>query len=52
MRLILSVIILALIVTYLVIPVVKYLRRFFKSEAKRIDNEFNSDKYNNRNEDK
>lgn len=51
LRFLLSLIVLTLIITYLIIPLAKYARRFGRSEIKRIDNEFNSEKYNNRNED-
>jgi len=36
-RLVLSIIIFTLLITYAVIPFVKYLRRFFKAEAARIE---------------
>lgn len=39
-RLLLSLIILTLLVTYVVIPFVKYIKKFFKSEAKRINNAY------------
>ncbi|MFS0643791.1 hypothetical protein [Siminovitchia sp. 179-K 8D1 HS] len=40
LRLLLSIIILALMITYLAIPLMKWIRRFGKSEAKRIDEAF------------
>lgn len=43
-RFLLSLMILVLIVTYLVLPAIKYFNRFLKSEGKRIDNIFNKEK--------
>lgn len=45
MRFILAVVIIALAITYLVIvPLAPFIHRFFKKEAQRIDNKFNSTK--------
>ncbi|WP_170958676.1 hypothetical protein [Bacillus wiedmannii] len=43
-RFILSIIILTLLITYAIIPFVKYLEKFFKKEAKRIDKSLNDNK--------
>lgn len=43
-RFILSVIILTLLITYAIIPFVKYLEKFFKKEVKRIDKSLNDNK--------
>jgi len=41
-RFLLSIIILTLLITYVIIPAVKYIKKFFKAEAERIDKSFNS----------
>lgn len=43
-RLLLSLIILTLIITYLIIPAVKYIKKFIDKEAKRIDKAFTNKK--------
>lgn len=43
-RFLLSLIILTLIITYLIIPAVKYIEKFFSSEGKRIDKAFTNNK--------
>lgn len=48
LRFLLSLIILTLIITYLVIPAVKRLKKFGKSEVKRIDEVFNSKEKTNK----
>lgn len=42
-RFLLSLIIITLIIVYLIAPLYKYIVRFFKREAKRINNNFNID---------
>lgn len=43
-RLVISIIIFTLLVTYAIIPFVKYLRKFFKAEATRIEKSFQDNK--------
>lgn len=50
MRFVLSVIILTLLITYAIIPAIKYLGKFVKSESKRADNAFNDKKTNDEKE--
>jgi antibiotic biosynthesis monooxygenase (ABM) superfamily enzyme len=50
MRFLLSIIILTLLVTYAVIPFIQYIMKFFRSEAKRIDNAFNKNENEEENE--
>lgn len=42
LRILLSIIILTLLITYAIIPFVKYLKKFFKREGERIDKAFTS----------
>lgn len=42
-RFILAIIILTLIITYAILPAIKYLKKFFAAESKRIKNTFEKD---------